>query len=105
MSHGSSSLEPAAARWCSTFETGTSAISTPDPNRPADTLNHPHLDDGTPLSAELLAQEALDAEIYCGVFNADWTNLALGRSRNASDAQRLILAARDRGCVRCGAHT
>ena len=49
--------------------------------------------------------QALDAEVYCGVFNADWTNLALGRSRNANDAQRLILAARDRGCTGCGAHT
>ncbi|MCY4102028.1 MAG: HNH endonuclease [bacterium] len=71
----------------------------------ADTLRNPRLDDGTPLSAELLAQEALDAEVYCAVFNADWTNLALGRSRNASDAQRLILAARDGGCAHCGAHT
>ena len=76
-----------------------------DYDHTADTLNNPRLDDGTPLSAELLAQEALDAEIYCGVFNADWTNLALGRTRNASDGQRLILAARDGGCVRCGAHT
>ena len=39
------------------------------------------------------------------MFDADWTNLALGRSRNASDAQRLILAARDRGCIACGAPT
>ena len=76
-----------------------------DYDHTADTLNNPRLDDGTPLSAELLAQEALDAEIYCGVFNADWTNLALGRTRNASDAQRLILAARDRGCAHCSAHT
>ena len=76
-----------------------------DYDHTADTLGNPRLDDGTPLSAELLAQEALDAEVYCGVFNADWTNLALGRSRNASDAQRLILAARDRGCTHCAAHT
>ena len=39
------------------------------------------------------------------MFNADWTNLALGRSRNANDAQRLILAARDQGCTHCAAHT
>ena len=76
-----------------------------DYDHTADTLGNPRLDDGTPLSAELLAQQALNAEVYAGVFNADWTNLALGRSRNASDAQRLILAARDRGCVPCGAHT
>ena len=76
-----------------------------DYDHTADTLGNPRLDDGTPLSAELLAQEALDAEVYCGVFNADWTNLALGRTRNANDAQRLILAARDRGCVHCNTHT
>ncbi|MXZ31105.1 MAG: hypothetical protein F4Z22_09780, partial [Acidimicrobiia bacterium] len=71
----------------------------------ADKLANPRLDDGTPLSAELLAQEALDADVYCAVFDADWANLALGRTRNASDAQRLILAARDRGCAHCAAHT
>ena len=76
-----------------------------DYDHTADTLGNPRLDDGTPLSAELLAQEALDAEVYCGVFDADWTNLALGRSRNANDAQRLILAARDGGCTHCSAHT
>ena len=76
-----------------------------DYDHTADTLGNPRLDDGTPLSAELLAQEALNADIYCGVFNADWTNLALGRTRNANDAQRLILAARDGGCVHCNAHT
>ena len=76
-----------------------------DYDHTAHTLGNPRLDDGTPLSAELLAQEALDAEVYCGVFNADWANLALGRTRNASDAQRLILAARDGGCVHCAAHT
>ncbi len=71
----------------------------------ADKLANPRLDDGTPLSAQLLAQEALDADVYCAVFDADWANLALGRTRNASDAQRLILAARDRGCAHCAAHT
>ena len=76
-----------------------------DYDHTADTLGNPRLDDGTPLSAELLAQEALHAEVYCGVFNADWTNLALGTTRNASDAQRLILAARDGGCTHCAAHT
>ncbi|WP_420627065.1 HNH endonuclease [Candidatus Poriferisodalis sp.] len=29
------------------------------------------------------------------------SELALGRARNASDAQRLILAARDGGCIGC----
>ena len=94
-----------AALVCGENRADTQLLILADYDHTADTLGNPRLDDGTPLSAELLAQEALDAEVYCGVFNADWTNLALGRSRNASDAQRLILAARDRGCVRCAAPT
>ena len=88
-----------------TARPNTQLLILADYDHTADSLGNPRLDDGTPLSAELLAQQALNAEIYCGVFNADWTNLALGRTRNASDAQRLILAARDRGCVHCNAHT
>ena len=90
---------------CGDTRPDTRLLILADYDHTADTLGNPRLDDGTPLSAELLAQEALDAEIYCSVFNADWTNLALGRSRNASDAQRLILAARDSGCAHCAAHT
>jgi len=94
-----------AALVCGEDRADTQLLILADYDHTTDTLGNPRLDDGTPLSAELLAQEALHAEIYCGVFNADWTNLALGRSRNANDAQRLILAARDGGCVHCGAHT
>ena len=90
---------------CGEDRADTKLLILADYDHTADTLRNPRLDDGTPLSAELLAQEALDAEVYCGVFNADWTNLALGRSRNASDAQRLILAARDGGCAHCNTHT
>ena len=40
------------------------------------------------------------------IFDAKWSNLALGTSRrNASDAQKLVLAARDGGCISCQAHT
>ena len=90
---------------CGEQRADTQLLILADYDHTADTLGNPRLDDGTPLSAELLAQEALDAKIYCAVFNADWTNLALGTSRNASDAQRLILAARDGGCTHCAAHT
>ncbi|WP_419841070.1 HNH endonuclease [Candidatus Poriferisodalis sp.] len=64
-------------------------------------LARPRLDDGTPLSARLLAEHAVDAKVLPAVFSADWKQLALGRSRNASDAQRLVLAARDQGCIGC----
>ena len=100
--HGADAL---AELICGETRVDTRLLILADYDHTADTLGNPRLDDGTPLSAELLAQEALHAEVYCGVFNADWTNLALGRSRNASDAQRLILAARDQGCVHCGAPT
>ncbi len=66
-----------------------------------DQLTNPRLDDHTPLSARQLAEHALEASILPAVFSADWTQLALGRTRNASDAQRLILAARDSGCTQC----
>ena len=103
--HAQHAADALAALICGETRADTRLLILADYDHTADTLNNPRLDDGTPLSAELLAQEALDAEVYCGVFNADWTNLALGRSRNASDAQRLILAARDRGCAHCAAHT
>ncbi|WP_420626895.1 HNH endonuclease [Candidatus Poriferisodalis sp.] len=66
-----------------------------------DRLVNPHLDDGTPLSAQMLAEYAVDAKVLPAVFKSDWSDLALGRTRNASDAQRLILAARDGGCIGC----
>ena len=102
--HAQHAADALAELVCGEDRVDTRLLILADYDHTADTLGNPRLDDGTPLSAELLAQEALDAEVYCGVFNADWTNLALGRSRNASDAQRLILAARDRGCAHCAAH-
>ena len=66
-----------------------------------DRLANPRLDDGTPLSAQMLADYAVDANVLPAVFSSDWSQLALGRTRNANDAQRLILAARDGGCIGC----
>ena len=66
-----------------------------------DRLANPRLDDGTPISAQILADHATDANVLPAVFKADWSELALGRTRNASDAQRLVLAARDGGCIGC----
>ena len=103
--HAQHAADALAALICGEDRADTQLLILADYDHTADTLANPRLDDGTPLSAELLAHEALDADIYCAVFNADWTNLALGRSRNANDAQRLILAARDRGCAHCAAHT
>ncbi|MDE0133213.1 MAG: HNH endonuclease [Acidimicrobiaceae bacterium] len=67
----------------------------------SDRLVSPRLDDGTPLSAQMLVEHAIDAKVLPAMFNADWSELALGRTRNANDAQRLILAVRDGGCIGC----
>ncbi|MXV87267.1 MAG: hypothetical protein F4005_07040 [Acidimicrobiales bacterium] len=67
----------------------------------SDRLVSPRLDDGTPLSAQMLVEHAIDAKMLPAMFNADWSELALGRTRNANDAQRLILAVRDGGCIGC----
>ena len=60
--------------------------------------------DGTPLSADELLRLALDAKILPALFDTEGQPLWLGREcRDANEAQRIALAARDRGCVGCGA--
>ena len=62
------------------------------------------LADGTPLAAGELVRLALEAKILPALFATDGQPLWLGREyRDANDAQRIALAARDRGCVGCGA--
>ena len=68
-------------------------------------LTNPRLDDGTPISASQLAELAADAKILPAIFNSDWSQLALGRVRSASEAQRIVLAVRDGGCIACATHT
>ncbi len=68
-------------------------------------LDNPRLDDGTPLSARQLAELAADAKVLPAVFKSDWSELALGRARSASDAQRIVLAIRDGGCITCATHS
>ncbi|WP_420621158.1 HNH endonuclease signature motif containing protein [Candidatus Poriferisodalis sp.] len=79
----------------------TSLVIVADYDIVNDRLANPRLDDGTPLSARMLAEHAVDAKVLPAVFKADWSELALGRARNASDAQRLVLAVRDGGCIGC----
>lgn len=68
-------------------------------------LTNPRLDDGTPISAIQLAELAADAKILPAIFSSDWSQLALGRVRSASEAQRIVLAIRDGGCIACTTHT
>ena len=60
--------------------------------------------DGTPLAPSELLRLALEAKILPALFDVAGQPLWLGREqRDASAAQRIALAARDRGCVGCGA--
>ena len=85
----------------STRRRNTSLVIIADYDVVNDRLANPRLDDGTPLSAKMLADHATDAAVLPAVFKSDWSELALGRTRNANDAQRLILAIRDQGCIGC----
>ena len=60
--------------------------------------------DGTPLTADELVRLALEAKILPALFDTEGQPLWLGREyRDANEAQRIALAARDRGCIGCGA--
>ena len=66
-------------------------------------LVNPRLDDGTPIPAEVAAELAVNAKVMPVLFDANWQNIAIGTSRNPNEAQRLLLAARDGGCIGCAA--
>ena len=67
-------------------------------------LANPRLVDGTPLSAEELLRLACDANILPAIFDQKSRPLWLGRGRrHATKHQRSVLAARDKGCIGCGA--
>ena len=65
-------------------------------------LGQPRLDDGQPVPPEELARLVGDADVYTAFADADGQPLWLGRSqRSASLVQRIVLAARDGGCIGC----
>lgn len=66
-------------------------------------LLDPRLDDGTPIPAEVAAELAVNARVMPVLFDANWQNIAIGTSRNPNEAQRMLLAARDGGCIGCRA--
>ena len=84
---------------------GASLVIAADYDGVSGQLANPRLDDGTPISANQLAELAADAKILPAIFNSDWSQLALGRVRSASEAQRIILAIRDGGCIACATHS
>lgn len=67
-------------------------------------FGQPRLDDGQPVPPEELARFIDHADVYTAFADADGQPLWLGRSkRSASLAQRIMLAARDGGCIGCKA--
>ena len=66
-------------------------------------LLNPRLDDGTPIPVEVAAELAVNAKVMPVLFDANWQNIAIGTSRNPNEAQRMLLAARDGGCIGCSA--
>ena len=67
-------------------------------------LRDARLIDGTPLAPSELLKIALDTNIPPALFDTKGQPLWLGRKyRHATAGQRIALAARDRGCVGCGA--
>lgn len=67
-------------------------------------VNGAHLADGTPVTADELVKLAVKAQVVPAIFDTPGRPLWLGRaSRDANAAQRIALAARDGGCVGCGA--
>ena len=94
-------LSELVAGTAATRQAKNNLIIVADYDATSDRLANPRLDDGTPLSTQMLVDHAVEAKVLPAMFNADWSELALGRTRNASDAQRLVLAVRDGGCIGC----
>ena len=66
-------------------------------------LRNLRYDDGLPVSVDQIAKLASDVKILPAIFDAEGDPLWLGRAqRDASAGQRIVLAARDGGCVNCG---
>ena len=66
-------------------------------------LRNLRYDDGLPVPVDQIARLAAGAKILPAIFDAEGDPLWLGRAqRDASAGQRVVLAARDGGCVNCG---
>ena len=65
-------------------------------------LRNLRYDDGLPVPADRIAKLAADTKILPAIFNTAGDPLWLGRARrDASAGQRIVLAARDGGCINC----
>ena len=67
-------------------------------------LRNLRFDDGLPVPPDQIAGLAAAARILPAIFNTEGDPLWLGRAqRDSSNGQRIVLAARDGGCVNCSA--
>ena len=67
-------------------------------------LRNLRYDDGLPVPADQIAKLAAEAKVLPAIFSAEGDPLWLGRTdRHATAGQRIVLAARDGGCVNCAA--
>ena len=81
----------------------TSLLMIAEYNDETGQVSQPRLDDGQPVPSEILDKLLKNAEVYTAFANAQGQPLWLGKSqRSATSAQRIVLAARDGGCVGCG---
>ncbi len=68
-------------------------------------LDNPRLADGSPIPIVELHRLALEANLLPSIFDTKAQDMWLGRKqRTASEAQRVVLIARDQHCVGCGAN-
>ena len=82
----------------------TTLLMIADYDAAARELKNLRYDDGLPVAADQIARLAAEAKILPAIFSAEGDPLWLGRTdRNASFGQRIVLAARDGGCVNCAA--
>lgn len=97
-------LELLVTRDGSSKTQSTALVVVADYDVVAGKLADARLVDGTPLAASELVRLALEAKILPALFDTEGQPLWLGREcRDASAAQRIALAVRDKGCVGCGA--
>ena len=81
----------------------TTLLAIADYDAVSQELKNLRYDDGLPVPADRIARIAAEAKILPAVFSAEGDPLWLGRTqRDASAGQRMVLAARDGGCVNCG---